>query len=347
MLGQGLGRNARLIRMSQQFNDPEALRLAQLRAWLTQVLGSDTFSLAPASADASFRRYFRLTHAGVTRIVMDAPPPQEDCAPFVRIAGLLAQAGVNSPDILAQDLDNGFLLLEDLGAQTYLDVLTEDNADALFQDAIKALVDWQAASRAGVLPDYDATILQRELNLFPDWYLHQHLGVVLDATEQRSLRTVFNHIIERALAQPRVYVHRDYMPRNLMLSRPNPGVLDFQDALYGPVAYDVLSLFKDAFISWPQAKVDAWTQDYWRAACERAVPVPAEFSRFRQDVDWIGVHRHLKVLGIFARIRHRDGKPQYLEDAPRFLNYLRPVLARYTELAPLADIIQRYCLPPS
>lgn len=322
-------------------------RLNELRAWLTRTLQSADFDLAPASADASFRRYFRVSHGGATRVVMDAPPTQEDCTPFVRIAGLLAAAGVNAPSILAQELRKGFLLLEDLGTQTYLDVLTPDNADALFKDAINALLDWQAASHPGVLPDYDATVLQSELSLFPDWYLQRHLGVTLASAEQRDLGAVFDTIVARALAQARVYVHRDYMPRNLIFSCPNPGVLDFQDALYGPIAYDVLSLFKDAFISWPQEQINGWSWDYWRRARERGLPVPTEFSCFQEDLDWMGVHRHLKVLGIFARICHRDGKPHYLGDAPRFLSYLRPVLARYTELAPLADIVQRYCPPPA
>lgn len=318
-------------------------RLSELQAWLSRQLPNPAYDLEPASADASFRRYFRVRHAGGTSVVMDAPPAQEDSTPFVKIAGLLADAGVHVPDILAQDLENGFLLLEDLGAQTYLDVLTPDNAGQLFADAIDALVTWQTASQPGVLPDYDATELHRELQLFPDWYLLQHLQVTLDTAEKQALAGVFERIVERALAQAQVYVHRDYMPRNLMLSQPNPGVLDFQDARYGPIAYDVLCLFKDAFISWPDEQVRAWSQIYWNAARASALPVPGDFTQFQQDMDWIGVHRHLKVLGIFARIRYRDGKPQYLEDAPRFLSYLRPVLARYKELAPLAEILARYC----
>ena len=309
-------------------------RLDALRRWLDGVYAGAQYSLAPASADASFRRYFRLSPGDQrpSRIVMDAPPGQEDCRPFVRIAGLLRDAGVNAPRILAQDLAQGFLLLEDLGHQTYLDALTDANADALFHDAIGALLDWQAASRPGVLPDYDADELMRELRLFPDWYLRQHRGV----TPPAGLDSAFEAIVEQALAQPRVYVHRDYMPRNLMLGQPNPGVLDFQDARYGPLAYDVASLFKDAFISWPEERVRAWTRQYWRRACERGLPVPAEWAGFAEHLDWIGVHRHLKVLGIFARIRYRDGKPRYLQDAPRFIAYLRPVVARYPALAPVA-----------
>ncbi len=320
----------------------EDLRLEQLDTWLKKVLGSDEFSLAPASADASFRRYFRVRHADTTHIVMDAPPAQENSEPFVRIAGLLDEAGVNVPRIVAQDLAQGFLLLTDLGKQTYLDVLDTDNADTLFRDAIHALLEWQLASRAGVLPEYDAHELLRELQLFPDWFIARHLQVGLSAGERQALDAVFQRIVERALAQSRVYVHRDFMPRNLMRSQPNPGVLDFQDARFGPIAYDVLSLFKDAFISWPQAQVTEWTRYYWQSAHDRGLPVPSDFVQFQQDVDWIGVQRHLKVLGIFARIHHRDGKPQYLQDAPRFLAYLRPVVSDYPELAPLAQILDHY-----
>ena len=317
------------------------LRLAQIRIWLKDLLKSDDFSLAPASADASFRRYFRVSHAGSTNIVMDAPPAQEDSAPFVRIAGLFADANVHVPKVVAQDLERGFLLLTDLGRQTYLNVITPDNADALFKDAIQALLDWQCASRPNVLPEYDAPELLRELQLFPDWYIARHKQITLSSTEHQNLDRLFQIIIEKAQAQAQVYVHRDYMPRNLMLSKPNPGVLDFQDARYGPIAYDVLSLFKDAFISWPQERVSQWTEQYWQAARDRDLPVPVNFDDFQHDVDWIGVQRHLKVLGIFARIHHRDGKPQYLQDAPRFLNYLMPVVAKYPELAPLGDLLKK------
>lgn len=318
-------------------------RLEQLRSWLQKVLDVETIALTPASADASFRRYFRVQHAGTTRIVMDAPPAQENSEPFVRIAGLLSAAGVNVPQVLAQDLEQGFLLLTDLGRKTYLDVFKADAshklADALFKDAITALINWQLASSAHVLPDYDASELLRELNLFPDWYLARHLQVELDKTQLAELDQVFEHIVARIQAHPKTFVHRDYMPRNLMHSAPNPGVLDFQDARYGSIAYDVLSLFKDAFISWPEEQVTLWAHHYWRCAQASGLPVPSEFAEFQEAMDWIGVQRHLKVLGIFARISYRDGKPQYLQDAPRFLAYLRPVIARYPELAPLASIL--------
>lgn len=319
------------------------MRLEQLRSWLKKVLNTETIALTPASADASFRRYFRVPHAGTTRVVMDAPPAQENCEPFVRIAGLLDAAGVNVPQVLAQDMEQGFLLLTDLGRKTYLDVFKADAshklADALFKDAIKALINWQLASHADVLPDYDASELLRELNLFPDWYLARHLQVELDEIQRAELDQVFEHIVARIQVQPKTFVHRDYMPRNLMHSDPNPGVLDFQDARYGPIAYDVLSLFKDAFISWPEEQVTLWAHHYWRGARASGLPVPSEFSEFQEAMDWIGVQRHLKVLGIFARISYRDGKPQYLQDAPRFLAYLQPVIARYPELAPLASIL--------
>lgn len=273
---------------------------------------------------------------------MDAPPRQEDSRPFVRVAELMREAGLHVPRIHDCDLDRGFLLLEDLGSRSYLDVLDDANADALFADAIAALVDWQAASRPGVLPEYDATLLRRELDLFPEWFLGRHLGITLDAAERAALEGVFEDIVARALAQPRVFVHRDYMPRNLMVSDPNPGVIDFQDAVYGPIAYDVLSLFKDAFVSWPAERFEAWTHAYWSRAAAHDLPVPAEYAEFAQMLDWIGVQRHLKVLGIFARIRYRDGKPHYLEDAPRFVGYVLEAVARQPALAPLARLFERH-----
>lgn len=273
---------------------------------------------------------------------MDAPPRQEDSRPFVRVAELMREAGLHVPRIHDCDLDRGFLLLEDLGSRSYLDVLDDANADALFADAIAALVDWQAASRPGVLPEYDAALLRRELDLFPEWFLGRHLGITLDAAERAALEGVFEDIVARALAQPRVFVHRDYMPRNLMVSDPNPGVIDFQDAVYGPIAYDVLSLFKDAFVSWPAERFEAWTHAYWSRAAAHGLPVPAEYAEFAHMLDWIGVQRHLKVLGIFARIRYRDGKPHYLEDAPRFVGYVLEAVARQPALAPLARLFERH-----
>ena len=272
---------------------------------------------------------------------MDAPPPQEDCRPFVAVAGLLAQEGVNVPTILAQDLSRGFILLQDLGRDTYLDVLDDGNADTLFDDAIQALLRIQLASRAGVLPEYDEALLRRELELFPEWYLGQHLNWDIDTELRAGLDQLFEALIQRALAQGRVYVHRDYMPRNLMLTEPNPGIIDFQDAVYGPISYDPVCLFKDAFISWPEDRVGRWLQQYWRRAQQAGLPVPASFDSFRKDCELMGAQRHLKVIGIFARICHRDGKPAYLEDVPRFIRYLGQVAPRHPELAPLQPILDR------
>lgn len=275
---------------------------------------------------------------------MDAPPAQEDCRPFVTIAGLLDQAGVHVPRIIAQDLERGFLLLSDLGRQTYLDVLTEANADALFEPAIDALIAWQRASRPGVLPEYDEALLRRELALFPDWYLARHLNLTLTGAALASWQQLCDRLVENALAQPRVYVHRDYMPRNLMLSTPNPGVLDFQDAVYGPIAYDPICLFKDAFLSWPEARVETWLRRYHERAAAAGLPVPA-WPQFQRDAALIGLQRHLKVLGIFARINYRDGKPKYLADTPRFLRYAQTAAQAEPMLAPLAQLLEQEILP--
>lgn len=314
-------------------------RLELLRAWLTGPLGGAAFSLAPASADASFRRYFRVVLDKGTRIVMDAPPQREDCRPFVQVAQLMRDAGLHVPEVLAADFDQGFLLLSDLGDTTYLKALNEDNAAALFGDAIAALIAWQRASRPGVLPPYDRALLQREMDLFPDWYVSRHLGLALSDAQRVTLCGINRLLADSALAQPAVYVHRDYMPRNLMLSEPNPGVLDFQDAVYGPITYDVASLFRDAFISWPEERVIDWAARYWEQAKRAQLPVAADFGEFYRSLEWMGLQRHLKVLGIFARIRYRDGKPAYLEDAPRFLGYARAVCARYAALKPLARLL--------
>lgn len=311
-----------------------------LQRWVADELKLSPVRLLPASADASFRRYFRVETGRGSVIVMDAPPPQEDCRPFVRIAEMLRNAGVHAPEVLAKDLARGFLLLTDLGTRTYLDVLDEHNADALFGDAIDALCKWQSASRIDELPPYDRTLLRRELNLFPEWYVARHLGIRLSAHEQNALETTFQMLENSALAQPQVFVHRDYMPRNLMLSTPNPGVLDFQDAVYGPVTYDVVSLFRDAFVSWDEARVVAWCAQYRERAKRSGLPVQDE-PEFTRALDWMGVQRHLKVLGIFARIKYRDGKPHYLADTPRFVTYIRTVGSRYAEFAPLIKLFDR------
>jgi N-acetylmuramate 1-kinase len=255
------------------------------------------------------------------------------------VAGLLRAAGVNAPRVEAQDLERGFLLLTDFGDATYLATLDGSNADRLFGDAIGALLKWQLASREGELPPYDEALLRRECDLFPEWYIARHLGATLSASQQRGLSETLALIVGRALAQPRVYVHRDYMPRNLMLTDPNPGVIDFQDAVYGPISYDMVSLTRDAFLSWEEERVIDWTARYWEKAKRSGLPVDPDFGAFYRDFEWMGLQRHLKVLGIFARIHYRDGKSGYLEDTPRFLGYARKVAERYPELAPLARLM--------
>jgi aminoglycoside/choline kinase family phosphotransferase len=270
---------------------------------------------------------------------MDAPPAQEDCRPFVRVARMLQEAGVNAPQVLAQDLSQGFLLLTDLGTRTYLDELSESNAAALFADATDALLRWQLATRPGELPPYDEALLRRELNLFPEWYVGRHLRKELSPARKTALENIFQQLVRSALAQPVVYVHRDYMPRNLMVCEPNPGVLDFQDAVLGPITYDVVSLMRDAFISWDEERVLDCAARYWEKARRASLPVAGDFAEFWRAFEWMGLQRHLKVLGIFARINYRDGKPKYLADTPRFIAYARLVSTRYRELAPLARLL--------
>ncbi len=315
-------------------------RREALSGWLAAQLRAARFSLEPASEDASFRRYWRARlEDGRTFVVMDAPPDKEDCRPFARVAGLLRAAGVHAPEVFAQDHGLGFLLLADLGTTTYLAALNEDNAARLFADATEALVRWQLATRQGELPPYDEPLLRREMNLFPEWYIAQHLKIDLSLDQKRSLENIFALLVKSALAQPVVYVHRDYMPRNLMVCEPNPGVLDFQDAVLGPITYDMVSLLRDAFISWGEERVLDWSVRYWEKAKRANLPVAHDFGEFWRALEWMGLQRHLKVLGIFARINYRDGKPKYLEDTPRFLRYARAVAERYRELAPLARLL--------
>ena len=319
-------------------------RRNRLEQWLATPLNGARFSLTPASEDASFRRYFRATlQDGRTFIAMDAPPDKEDSRPFVRIARLLAEAGVHAPVVHALDLDAGFLLLSDLGTRTYLAELTGEmsaaRAASLMADATDALIRWQLASRPGELPPYDEALLRREMNLFPEWYVARHRRKALSASQAQTLESIFALLVRSALAQPAVYVHRDYMPRNLMVSEPNPGVLDFQDAVMGPITYDVVSLFRDAFISWAEEQVLDWAVRYWEKAKRARLPVDPDFGEFWRALEWMGLQRHLKVLGIFARINYRDGKPKYLTDTPRFLAYARPVASRYRELAPLNGLL--------
>ncbi len=318
---------------------PIMMRARLLNSWLQTRFPDAPFALAPASEDASFRRYFRLTLPDRTLIVMDAPPEHEDCAPFVKVARLFGEAGAHVPRVEAQDLGHGFLLLSDLGDSTYLAALTEANADDLYRDAIDALIRIQAASRPGVLPEYDAALLTREMRLFPEWYAGKHLGVGLSPAQSGLLESLFALVVQNSLAQGRVYVHRDYHSRNLMVASPNPGVLDFQDAVYGPVTYDLVSLFKDAYIAWEEERVLDWVIRYWERARRAGLPVGDDFARFYRDFEWMGVQRHLKVLGIFARLHHRDGKQRYLADMPRVMAYLRKACGRYRELAPLLRLL--------
>lgn len=364
-------------------------RQKQLTEWLHSLFPDETFTLAPASADASFRRYFRVTfqnHEGDaervgrreqqagTLIVMDAPPQHEDCRPFLHVAELFENAGAHVPHVSAQNLEQGFLLLSDLGNITYLQALSDGNAGTateLYGAATDALIKIQLASRKNELPPYDEALLLREMRLFPEWYVGKHLNVMLSKAQNAKLETVFARIIANNLAQPHVFVHRDYHSRNLMVVdptrwgearggtidqtaihangsireelvvavQPNPGILDFQDAVYGPITYDLASLFKDAYIRWEEAQVIDWLIRYWEKARKAGLPVHEDFSGFYRDYEWMGVQRHLKVLGIFARLYHRDGKDGYLKDLPLVMAYLRAACARYIDLKPLLNLL--------
>lgn len=311
-----------------------------IQSWLETLFPNLSPVLTTASADASFRRYFRATLSnGDHYIVMDAPPQYEDCHPFILVAELFAAAGVNVPRVLQQDLAQGFLLLTDLGDTTYLSALNTANAHSLYMDAIDALIQIQSASRAGALPEYDAALLSRELQLFPDWYVARHLGAALNDEQSRRLQTVFTRLLDNNLAQARVFVHRDYHSRNLMVTEPNPGVLDFQDAVFGPITYDLVSLFRDAYIEWDEEIVIDWVIRYWEKARRANLPVPVDFGEFYRDFEWMGMQRHLKVLGIFARLCHRDGKEAYLDNMPLVMKYVRRTAERYREFGPLLQLL--------
>ncbi len=322
-------------------------RQQQLEAWLASTLQQAAFTLTTASADASFRRYFRVHLAGPylgkdTLIAMDAPPSQEDCAPFVNVAGLLLESGLNVPKVLAQDLTQGFLLLSDLGDDTYLTKLNAQTAPKLYQDATNALIKMQLASQPQILPDYDEALLMREMQLFPDWYVAKHLNTSLNSEQQAVLDNTFSVLNRNILAQAQVYVHRDYHSRNLMITQDNnPGVLDFQDAVYGAITYDLVSLLKDAYISWDEEQIIDWAVRYWQPAKKAGLPVPDDFSEFYRDFEWMGVQRHIKVLGIFARLSHRDGKDGYLKDMPIVMAHLRKVCERYVELRPMLRLLNQ------
>lgn len=315
-------------------------RKQQLTLWLQSQFPGEKFELAPASADASFRRYFRATFSdGSTRIIMDAPPEHEDCRPFLHVGKLFEDAGVHVPHVYAQDLTQGFLLLSDLGNTTYLQALTAESARKLYSSATDALIKIQLASNEDELPPYDEALLRREMNLFPEWYIGKHLGITLNEKQQSKLAQVFDRIIANNLGQPRVYVHRDYHSRNLMVAKPNPGIIDFQDAVYGPITYDLASLFKDAYIKWDEEQIIDWLIGYWQKARRAGLPVDEDFGQFYWDYEWMGVQRHIKVLGIFARLCHRDGKDGYLKDMPLVMEYLRAAAARYVDLKPLFNLL--------
>ena len=357
-----------------EWSDP--VRQALFVQWLAATApqhGLHPATLRLASADASFRRYLRIDSAAGTRVIMDAPPDKENCQPFVQVDRLMAQAGLRVPEILAWDQAHGFMLLSDLGTQTLMQTIDPEAPPPLaaYLEAVDLLVQWQKASQPGVLPAYDEALLRRELALFPDWYVAQHRGVTLSEAQRKTLDEAFTRIVRANLASPSVYVHRDFMPRNLMVGadvaptlgagasslppegalaarggpapltqKLNLGVLDFQDAVYGPITYDIASLLRDAFLSWDEEFCLDVTIRYWDKARKAGLPVGDDFGEFYRAVEWMGLQRHLKVAGIFARLTLRDGKPQYLADTPRFIHYIRATCSRYIELKPLLRLVE-------
>ena len=315
-------------------------RLEQLKVWLND--NKITYKdIAPASADASFRRYFRITDAEKTFIVMDAPPEKEDCKPFVDIAKLLFDFGLNVPQILQQDLEQGFLLLSDLGNTVFLDKLNNNTVDEMYAAAMKSLLLMQKNKKPN-LPVYDETLLRNELNLFPDWYLEKQLKIVVSAEQKEVLENVFEILIKNALEQPQVCVHRDYHSRNLMVNEKNPdapGIIDFQDAVIGAVTYDLVSLLKDCYINWPREKIETWVKYFHAEAESLGIINNVNFEQFLRWFDLMGLQRHLKVAGIFSRLKHRDGKTGYLKDIPRTMDYVFDVLERYPEFKPLQTLL--------
>jgi aminoglycoside/choline kinase family phosphotransferase len=325
----------------------DALREAAFNHWIASLVSTQgvlPHTVRLASADASFRRYFRVDSPQGSRIIMDAPPDKEDCRPFAKVAQLMAQAHIHAPEVLAWDEAHGFMLLTDLGAQTMMQVIDRTQPQAnqgLYLQAVDALIAWQLASKPDVLPPYDEALLRRELELFPEWYLGKHRGMAVEGDVRATLDKAFAHIIERNLAWPSVYVHRDFMPRNLMVEDGKLGVLDFQDATYGPITYDIASLMRDAFLSWDEDFCLDITIRYWDQARKAGLPVGDDFGEFYRGVELMGLQRHLKVAGIFARLTLRDGKPQYLADTPRFIGYILGTCARYRELKPLLRLVEK------
>jgi aminoglycoside/choline kinase family phosphotransferase len=323
---------------------PDTARDALRLHWAHQALDDPQASLQRASVDAGFRSYWRTQGRGVDRILMDAPPQLENVAPWLRMHALLSAHGVRVPHVLAQDLENGFLLLEDLGVPTLAQVLTDANADDLLDGAISQLLLLQQIPPPADSGVFGEALLQRDAGLFEEWFLGRHLGVQLACAHAEQLQLVQRRLMDNALAQPRVFTHRDFMPRNLMPVPDGPAVLDFQDCVIGPIAYDPISLFKDTSVSWPIARVDGWLQHYHARASAAGLPVPP-LAQFLRDADWMGVQRHLKNLGIFLRLSHRDGKHWYLDNVPRFITYLDEVLPRYAELAPLIGLLDEVIKP--
>ena len=325
-------------------------RLRRLTDWLAALNIVQVDSRRPASSDASFRRYFRLdvvpalrAKLGETLIAMDAPPERENVPAFIHVQGLLLAAGVTVPAIVAQDVPNGFLLLSDLGTTTYLQRLSIDNAPFMYSDAVDALIKFQLHSAPDILPDYDRAFIERELNLFPEWFIGKHLGLTMTPAQQTQLDKVFEAIISRCLAQPQVFMHRDFHSRNLMfLEHGNPGVLDFQDAVFGPVTYDLGSLLRDAYVQWDEEIVLDWVVRYWQAAKKVGLPVNPDIDAFYMDFEFMALQRHLKILGIFCRLNYRDGKTHYLGDLPTVLDYVRKTCNRYPVLKPLARLIDSF-----
>ena len=329
---------------------PDAARQAAFGQWLAAIApahGLQPASLAPASADASFRRYLRIDGAGRSFIVMDAPPSQEDVRPFVHVASLIEAAGLNAPRVLEADVELGFLLLTDLGQQLYLDALRAAGpaqTDALMRDALHALVQFQTGVDAARLPPFDEQLLAAELALFPTWCVQREFGLAWTLAEQQTWDRTCRLLIDSALAQPQRAVHADWMPRNLMVVAPghggNPGILDFQDAMRGPVSYDLASLLRDAFISWSEEQELDWAVRWWQQARQAGLPVDSDFGEFWRALEWMGLQRHLKVLGIFCRLKHRDGKGRYAQDLPRFFGYATRVATRYGPLKPLLRLLE-------
>ncbi|MES2151524.1 MAG: phosphotransferase [Pseudomonadota bacterium] len=325
-------------------------RLDGLSGWLSTLELVDLASRRPASSDASFRRYFRLDvhpglHArlGPTLVAMDAPPERENVPAFVHVAGLLADAGVNVPVIVARDVANGYLLLSDLGTTTYLQRLTVENAASMYSDALDALIRFQLHSTPGVLPEFDRAFVLREMQLFPEWFVGKHLGVTMTPEQQQQLDGVFEAISANVLAQQQVFMHRDYHSRNLMfMDQHNPGVLDFQDAVFGPVTYDLASLLRDAYIQWDEELVLDWVVRYWQRAKAVGLPVNPDIDAFYRDFEFMALQRHLKILGIFCRLNYRDGKPIYMGDLPTVSDYLRKTANRYTVLKPLVRLLDAF-----